>query len=234
MLPSTLTFALKQRFFEPKCRFCCILLWYYYFPTQNYPVLKMHDIEPFYRWRDLYIASEDERSPFYQREYNEFYFTKQIYNYYIHPQWDEFGSNTLYLKLLFADYEEGSAILELIGEWNDCLHNDIMYLKRNLIEPMMEAGISRFALICENVLNFHGSDDCYYEEWAEEVRDNDGWICFVNTLNHVSDEMHTTRLQYYVHFGPGFDDVNWRPMTPQVFIHSLDNAIRNGIRRIRN
>ena len=57
----------------------------------------MHDIEPYYSWRHLYIASEDHDSPFYRREYSEFEFTHAIYNYLIHPQWDEIGSSTLYL-----------------------------------------------------------------------------------------------------------------------------------------
>ena len=87
----------------------------------------MQDIEPFFNWRELYIASEDERSPFYEREYSEFVYTNTIYNFYIHPQWDEFGSNTLYMKVLFADYEQHFAVIEFIGEWNDCLHNDIMF-----------------------------------------------------------------------------------------------------------
>jgi hypothetical protein len=40
----------------------------------------MHEIEPYYRWRDDYIAAEDEHSPFYSTEYNEFEFDKQLYN----------------------------------------------------------------------------------------------------------------------------------------------------------
>ena len=71
----------------------------------------MQDIEPYYRWRDLYIASEDEQSPFYGREYSEFEYTNTIYNYYIHPQWDDFGSATLYMKVLFVDYDKGFAII---------------------------------------------------------------------------------------------------------------------------
>ncbi|MBK7182072.1 MAG: hypothetical protein IPH89_03595 [Bacteroidetes bacterium] len=47
----------------------------------------MQDIEPYYNWRHHYIASEDERSPFYEREYSEFEYTNAIYNYLIHPQW---------------------------------------------------------------------------------------------------------------------------------------------------
>ncbi len=98
----------------------------------------MHTIEPHYSWRDFYIASEDENSPFYGREYSEFEFTHSIYDHYIHPQWDSIGSSTLFIKILYANYEEGFCIIELMGEWNDCLHNDIMYLKRNIIEQFTE------------------------------------------------------------------------------------------------
>ena len=47
-------------------------------------------------------------------------------------QWDDFGSSTLYIKILFADYDGGFAIIELIGEWNDAINNDIMLLKRDM------------------------------------------------------------------------------------------------------
>ncbi|MFN9800030.1 MAG: hypothetical protein ACK54P_08445, partial [Bacteroidota bacterium] len=89
----------------------------------------MHDLEPYYNWRELYISSEDPRSPFFEREYSEFEFSDKIYNYFIHPQWDSFGSQTLFMKILYAEYEEGFCVLELIGEWNDLLYNDIMILK---------------------------------------------------------------------------------------------------------
>src|SRR5438270_1407444 len=125
----------------------------------------MHDIEPFYNWRHIYVSEEDERSPFYGRDYSEFEYSNTIYNYYIHPQWDDFGSQTLYMKVLFADYEQKYAIIEFIGEWNDAINNDIMFLKREIVENMMGFGINKFILIGENVMNFQASDDCYYEEW---------------------------------------------------------------------
>ncbi len=58
----------------------------------------MHDIEPYYNWRHIYVASEDPQSPFYGREYSEFEFENTIYNYMLHPQWDNIGSETLYIK----------------------------------------------------------------------------------------------------------------------------------------
>ncbi len=129
----------------------------------------MQEIEPFYNWLEYYTSEEDEASPFFGKEYNEFEFTNTIYNYFIHPQWDEFGSATLYLKVLLADYDTGVAIIEFIGEWNDTLYNDIMFLKRDVIDVFIGNGINKFILIGENVLNFHGGDDDYYEEWFDDI-----------------------------------------------------------------
>ena len=62
----------------------------------------MHALEPYYAWRNHYIASNDPQSPFYDRVYNEFAYHLKVYNHYIHPQWDEFGSQTLYTCLLYT------------------------------------------------------------------------------------------------------------------------------------
>ena len=176
----------------------------------------MHDIEPYFQWRDVYIAAEDQRSPFYGRDYDEFYFTNTIYNYYIHPQWDEFGSSTLYAKILYTDYELHYTIIELIGEWNDCIYSDIMTLRREITDLLQEEGISKFILIAENVLNYHaGDENCYYEEWRDEVTDEEGWIAIVNSLDHVSDEMHTYGLQEYVHILTGSA---WRGNKPRYLL----------------
>lgn len=176
----------------------------------------MHEIEPYYRWRDDYIASEDDRSPFYGTEYSEFEFDKQIYNFLLHPQWDSFGSGTLYLKVLYCDYERGYAIMELIGEWNDAIYNDIMLLKRELIDLMVDNGIDKFILIGENVLNFHASDDCYYEEWFQDIEE--GWIAGVNFRTHVIEEFRSANIDYFINFGGMLNELNWRNQRPvQVF-----------------
>lgn len=174
----------------------------------------MHDIEPFYNWQDLYNSSEDERSPFFNAFHDEFNYRNKVYNYYIHPLWDEIGSETLYAKLLFADYEEGFCILEFIGEWNDCINNDIMFLKRDIIEPLENQGIYNFILIWEHVFNFHGSDDCYYEEWYEEIKDEQGNIFFINMQKPVLDEIKLFGIQHFVNLGPDLQDINWRKMNP--------------------
>jgi hypothetical protein len=185
----------------------------------------MHELEPFYNWRDHYVSEEDENSPFYGNEYNEFEYTTQIYNYFIHPQWDFFGSATLYTKILYADYEEGYAILEFIGEWNDCTQNDIMFLKRDVADPLIECGISRFVLIGENVLNIHVEDDDYYEEWYADIIDEGGWIIALNFREHVVDEWLTIDINRYIHLGEKYNDVPWRKMKPQQLVELLEDRL---------
>lgn len=185
----------------------------------------MHNLEPYYRWRELYQAENDHLSPFYDREYSEFEFSNQIYNYLIHPQWDEFGSPTLYTKILFADYKEEFAILELIGEWNDAIHNDIMMFKREVAEVLMANGINKFILIGENVLNFHSSDDCYYEEWFQDLED--GWIVALNFQPHVLEEITRANIDYFLIFGGELDQMPWRKFTP----HQLFTLVEQTLKR---
>lgn len=185
----------------------------------------MHDIEPHHLWRDEYQAELDRKSPFYGEQYSEFTFSKKIYNYFIHPQWDEMGSKTLYLKIIYIDYEKSFAIIELIGEWNDLLYNDVMYLKREIVDALAIHGINKYILLCDHVLNYHSDDVSYYEEWYEDVEDEDGWICFINLLEHVEQEMKQEGVPYYVHLGDELNDVNWRKLKPQALFQYCQHVI---------
>ncbi len=182
----------------------------------------MQDIEPYDNWRYLYTAEEDERSPFYGREYSEFVFSHTVYNYYIHPQWDEFGSSTLYLKVLIVDYTSGYAIIEMLGEWNDAIYNDIMTLKRDVIDLLIREGITKFILIAENVLNFHSSDDSYYEEWFEEVTDDGGWIICINMPEPTQYDFKRARLNHYIEL---MNIPQWRTVKPDLLFTQLDNIL---------
>lgn len=169
------------------------------------------------------MAEEDERSPFFGREYSEVYFTDAIYDHYIHPQWDNIGSSTLFLKLLFADYEDGFAIVELLGEWNDTLHNDIMILKRDIIDTLIDEGIQKFILIGDNVLNFHSSDDSYYEEWFEDIED--GWIVLLNFRDHVlRDFSEVGADQYFISGGP-LNDFSWGSYRPLQLYQKIEQIV---------
>lgn len=185
----------------------------------------MHDIEPYYGWRDYYISEEDERSPFYGKQHSEFEFTHTIYNFFIHPQWDEFGSSTMYMKLLYVDYDQQFAIMEFIGEWNDAISNDIMLLKREIIDPLLREGIVRFILIGENVLNFHASDDCYYEEWYEDIKDEGGWIALINFREHILQEMRRNNIFHYLNTGERLNAILWRKLKPRDLHYMVDSLI---------
>ncbi|NLJ08614.1 MAG: hypothetical protein GX437_13210 [Sphingobacteriales bacterium] len=185
----------------------------------------MHDIEPFFLWRDYYKAENDRWSPFYQRQYDEFSFTNAIYNYVIHPQWDDIGSDTLFIKILYVNYDEAFAIIEMIGEWNDCIGNDIMFLKRDILDIMIDRGVRKFILIAENVLNFHYDMDDYYAELYEDVEQ--GWVVITGLQNHVAEEMKRYHLDHFLLFGEEFDLINWRTMTPENFYASIKSIIEN-------
>lgn len=186
----------------------------------------MQNIEPYDNWRYLYTSEEDVLSPFYGREYSEFEFSKTVYNYYIHPQWDDFGSPTLYIKILMADYAEGYAIIEMIGEWNDAINNDIMTFKRDVVDLLIREGIEKFILIAENVLNFHSSDDSYYEEWFEEVTDDGGWIICINMPEQTQYDFKKARLNHFIEL---MSIPQWRTIKPDLLFSQLDNIF---IRRL--
>ncbi len=182
----------------------------------------MHDIEPWWGWREFYTAENDKYSPFFRRTYDEFTFKNKIYNYYIHPQWDSFGSETLYAKVLYVCYNKKFALIELIGEWNDAINNDIMFLKENIIDFFTKKNIDKFIIFCDNVLNFHGDEDCYYEEWYDDIKDYRGWIALLNVYDHVAEEMNKYRLHYYLNFNPELNNQNWRTQKPEFILQALE------------
>ena len=182
----------------------------------------MHTIEPYYNWQHIYVSEEDERSPFYNIEHSQFEYTDTIYNFYIHPQWDYFGSRTLYAKVLMADYDEKYVVIELLGEWNDAVENDIMTLKRDVLEAFMQEGINKFILITENVLNFHSSDTDYYEELHEELLDTDGWIVALNMPQQSQYEFRKAKIHQYIEL---MELDNWRVYKPYHLYKKINEMI---------
>lgn len=166
------------------------------------------------------MSEEDKLSPFYGRSYSEFEFSQTVYNYYIHPQWDDFGSRTLYLKVLMADYEEHYAIIEIFGEWNDTIENDIMMLKRDVLEKFMWEGIHKFILITENVLNFHSAESDYYEELYEEIMDENGWVVSLNMPPQTQYDFKLAHLNRYIEL---VELDNWRTYKPFHLFKKIDN-----------
>ncbi len=187
----------------------------------------MQDIEPYYNWRHLYAAEDDEHSPFFGRTYSEFEFSQTVYNFYIHPQWDEFGSRTLYMKIIFADYDLNYVIIELLGEWNDAIENDIMTLRRDVTDKMFAKGIYKFIIIAENVLNFHSSDDSYYEEWNEQLQEEGGWVVIINMPQQSQHDFKRARLTNYAGL---LDFQQWRTLKPELVFQQTDNWMLRQLR----
>lgn len=87
-------------------------------------------------------------------------------------------------------------------------------------------------MICENVLNFHGSDNCYYEEWYDDIKETSGWMCFLNTLTHVEEEMVATQIQHYAQIGGDLNDVNWRIYKPKQLIQVVEGIMNNSTKQL--
>jgi len=185
----------------------------------------MHAIEPFYAWRDYYIASEDENSPFFGRTYDEFSFHDKIYNFYVHPQWDSIESETMFVKIIYCSYEQQIAVIELLGEWNDAINNDIETLMLQVLQHLMEKEIYKFVLIGENILNFHGSDDAYYEDWYDRIKEEEGWIVGINFQEHVVREMKKYKLHHHVIFKEELMQCNWRKYKPSDILQWIEQEI---------
>lgn len=185
----------------------------------------MHVLEPYYNWRHLYIASEDDLSPFYGYHNSETEFTHAIYNFVIHPQWDSMESPTLFLKILYANYNTGICIIEFIGEWNDTHYNDIQVLKEDIADTLLNNGINKFILIGENVLILHPEDDAYYESWFDDCNDQDGWIALVNFRDHVLQSFEEIGVDQYFISGGKLSDVAWRTKEPEEFAEEIQEIV---------
>ena len=111
----------------------------------------------------------------------------------------------------------------MIGEWNDTLYNDIMILKREFIDLLVDEGITKFILIGENILNFHSSDDSYYEEWFEDIED--GWIALINFRDHVLEEFASENIDQYFITGGDLDDLPWRTLNPSQLFTKVEKTV---------
>lgn len=172
----------------------------------------LHDVEPFYGWLNLYNHEEDELSPFHEVQHNAFHYDRSINNIPAHPLWDEIGSESLLVKILYANYDDGYAIVELFGEWNDLFDNDYKLLCENCLTYLLDNGITQFILICENVFNIYLDADDYYDAMQEEL--GDGWIALLRPRQAVLEELTEYRILPYFFHSPILDEIAWRKQQP--------------------
>jgi hypothetical protein len=172
----------------------------------------MHEIEPFYGWLHLYSNEADDNSPFQSAEHSAFTLDKGVYEYLAHPLWDHIDSDGLLVKILFANYLQGYAVIELFGVWNDLIQNDYRLLAENCLTYLIDAGIDKFIFIMENVINIYLAADDYYEALQEEL--GDGWICMLRPRQHVVAEIEQYDIGHYFFWSEELDDLNWRKTKP--------------------
>ena len=122
------------------------------------------------------------------------------------------------------DYVIGYCVIEFLGEWNDAVHNDIMRLKRDLVDEMIPLGIDKYILIGENILNFHADITDYYEEWLEEVPN--GWMAFLNLREHVVQELSAYGVDQYFILGGDLYHLECRTKKPELLYAKLLAVVR--------
>jgi hypothetical protein len=104
------------------------------------------------------------------------------------------------------------------------VHNDIMRLKRDLVDEMIPLGIDKYILIGENILNFHADITDYYEEWLEELPN--GWMAFLNLRKHVVQELSAYGVDQYFILGGDLDHLEWRTKKPELLYAKLLAVVR--------
>lgn len=184
---------------------------------------EFREIEPFYGWLPLYSHEQDENSPFHEVVHNLFQYDRYIHNIPCHPLWDDFGSESLLLKILYASYQDGYAIIELFGEWNDLFENDFKLLAENCLTYLLDHGINRFILICENVFHIYLEGDDYYQAMQEEL--GDGWICAMRMREEVRQEMQEYGILDYFYWSEAVDQLRWRKLKPKQLYELIDSRM---------
>ena len=79
----------------------------------------------------------------------------------------------------------------------------------------------------ENVFNFHGSDDCYYEEWFDDVEE--GWIAAVNFREFVYKEWQSYGIDSFINYGGNLEMENWRTLSPYQLFEKVNSDITRRI-----
>lgn len=175
-------------------------------------VESLQNIEPFYGWLAYYSHETDENSPFYGVEHNLFEYDRYVYTFAAHPLWDTIESESLLVKILYANYDDHYAIIELMGEWNDLFQNDFKLLCENCLTFLSDAGIKQFIFVAENVFNIYLESDDYYEAFQEEIEE--GWMCLLRARPHIQAELRQYGIDPYFYWNPDFDDLAWRKLKP--------------------
>lgn len=171
------------------------------------------EVEPYAGWLLFYDPSTDERAPLPAGPEGDLP-SRYIYTFAANPLWDSIDSESLLVKILYLHYQEGYAVVELLGEWNDLFENDFRLLCERLINPLMEEGVNRFVFICENVFNVYIDATDYYEDLQDRLADEAGWICLLKARPNVQEGLAASQLDRYLLWDDQLDHLRWRKLKP--------------------
>jgi hypothetical protein len=107
-----------------------------------------------------------------------------------------------------------------------------MYFKNEILDKLANKGIYKFIIAMDNVYNFHSDEDDYYMEFYEDISEYNGFLCFINTFDHVAKEMERARLQYYINFGAHLNDIDWRIKSPHHVLKEIEKAMKKPLRQL--
>ena len=99
-----------------------------------------------------------------------------------------------------------------------------MEMKRRLADPLNSQGIDKFLFLAYNLLNFHGGEEDYYAEWAEDCEA--GWIVLLNARDHILQDLRTARLSPYLWAGERYRFSGWRIQDPLALCQAVDLLIQ--------
>jgi len=101
--------------------------------------------------------------------------------------------------------------------------NDYKLLAENCLTFLLDHGINRFILICENVFHAYFETDDYYEALQEEL--DEGWITLVRPRQNVLEELASYNLSHYFYHSPMLDELNWRKFKPYQLFALIESRI---------
>ena len=184
----------------------------------------MHALEPYYAWRNHYVASQDPKVRFTTGCTTSLPTTSRS---------TTISSTRSGMSLEAKRSTRKSCTRITTRDTPSGIHRRVERLpvqrhhalKREVIDPLMAGGVTKFVLIGENVLNFHHSDDAYYEEWFDEVVEDDGWIALLNFREHVLADMQAIDLDSYFVLGGELNELGWRTFTPEQLCRRIDDCV---------
>ena len=62
-------------------------------------------------------------------------------------------------------------------------------------------------------------------KWYDDVKDDGGWICVINSYDHVLKEMEKYRLYYYMKMGQQYNEMTWRAQKPDFIVQAIEELM---------